>query len=93
MAKPITFSQLSKALCELGFRSSRVHGSHHLFRHEPTDTVILLPLLKQHEAVAPQDVISARLVIAGRGVASASHFNELLGANGQRNSNGQPVTS
>lgn len=74
------FSEFRHMLADLGFNHVRVDGSHHAFRHEATNTIIMLRLLADADPVPPVDIISARLVIAGRGLATVDRFNELLEA-------------
>ena len=78
MRNRITVVAFRRALARLGFKSTRVPGSHVTFRHAPTGTLILLPTRRGGRWVTPQDVLSAHVVIAGRGVATAERFSAIL---------------
>lgn len=76
MSNSMTFSEFSRLLGALGFHESRVKGSHHLFRHEPTDTIFLFPI--RAKKVSPQRLASVRELVIGRGVTNAKHFDAIL---------------
>ena len=78
--KPITFAEFSRVLTELGFTRGRadVNGPKVVFRHEPTDTVVILPPLRANQRVPDHHVVTARVVLPDRGVTSLRHLDELL---------------
>ena len=80
MSKPITFSEFCRILGELGLARSRIdlRGPKVVFRHEPTDTPVVLPPLRANQRVPASHIASAGVVLPGRGVTSLRHLDELL---------------
>lgn len=75
MSKMVTFKQLQAALNELGFESQQ-HGSHSIFMHPKTGTVLTVPNMDR--MVRPIYVSTAARQIANSGIAAASAFEATL---------------
>ena len=55
-----------------------VPDSHLGFRHESSDTTIMLPLYKGNESVAPRHLGPVRTLLDGKGLLSSNEFDRIL---------------
>ena len=74
----IRFSQLRQLLLDLEFAETVVPESHVAYRHEPSDTVILLPLYKANELVAPRHYVPVRTLLDAKQLLDGAEFDRLL---------------
>jgi hypothetical protein len=79
MTEPrIRFSKLRQLLLDLEFTETVVPGSHIGFRHDPSDTTIMLPCYKGNEIVAPRHQAPIRTLLDGKGLLSGEEFDRIL---------------
>jgi predicted RNA binding protein YcfA (HicA-like mRNA interferase family) len=74
MTKPITYGQLHRLLTELGFQDISVPDSHAAFRHQDTDTVILLAIHAPTEPAREIDVRRVGRILDEKGILDAGAF-------------------
>lgn len=74
----IRFSQLRQLLLDLEFTEIVVPESHLAFRHEPSDTVIMLPIYEGNEPVAPRHYVPVRTLLDAKGLLDGAEFDRLL---------------
>jgi predicted RNA binding protein YcfA (HicA-like mRNA interferase family) len=79
MVEKLTYGDLHQVLIDLGFVANRVPDSHVSFRHEPSDTVILMALHASTEATKPIDVKYVRRVLDERGLLAGAEFDRQIG--------------
>src|SRR5262249_38440971 len=56
----ITYGHLGQLLSALGFDTALSAGSRRVYRHAPSDTLILLPDQRPEAVVRPTDLLSVR---------------------------------
>jgi len=67
MSRPrIRYAKLRQLLLGLEFTEIVVADSHIGFRHELSDTTIMLPIYKGNEMVAPRHFVPVRTLLDGR---------------------------
>lgn len=59
----LTYAALEKKLLRLGFEKTDVRGSHLLFRHRQSDSLIMLPHRRPKEIVSPLHLLTVRKVL------------------------------
>jgi predicted RNA binding protein YcfA (HicA-like mRNA interferase family) len=74
----IPFAALQRVLKELGFVETRVPGSHVVFEHPATATVLLFRTYRPRDQVSAADLVSARKLLDERGVVDGAALDELL---------------
>lgn len=72
----IPFSVYRQLLTRLGFVETRVKGSHIVFHHQPTETLLVSP--RGTKRVTAPRLASVRQIVTGRGVTSEARFDSLL---------------
>ena len=87
-AKSITFHALELALTAVGFVAVPTAGHHKVFRHEVTDTIVLLPLAPADSDVDAIHLAAVRRMVDERGVLDGDAFESLLWTTAQ--ADGQP---
>ena len=87
-ARSVTFQDLERVLADVGFRPVPTAGHHKVFRHEETDTVVLLPLAPAESDVDGIHLAAVRRTVDERGVLDGDAFESLLWATVQ--ANGRP---
>ena len=75
-SKPATYADLTTLLERLGFQDESVEGSHHVFRHRASDTVVLLADLRPEDSVRREDLISVRWYLNSKGLMEARAFEQ-----------------
>lgn len=79
MTEPrIRFSKLRALLLELGFRETVVPDSHIGFRHELSDTTIMLPIYKGDDLLLPRHIVPVRTLLDGKGLLEGDEFDQML---------------
>jgi hypothetical protein len=79
MSEPrIRFSKLRHLLLALEFTETVVPESHVGFRHESSDTTIMLPTYKGNEVVAPRHLVPIRTLLDGKGLLEGAAFDRML---------------
>ena len=78
MSKQITFAQLVRTLSNAGFVMSRSKGSHVVFKHFPTETVVVLPSHDPNTEVEQAHLAAVRRTLAESGIVDRDSFDELL---------------
>jgi hypothetical protein len=79
MSRPrIRFAKLREVLLGLQFTEIVVPESHIGFRHESSDTTIMLPIYKSNEIVAPRHLVPVRTLLDGKGLLSGDEFDRTL---------------
>jgi predicted RNA binding protein YcfA (HicA-like mRNA interferase family) len=61
-SKPTTYEELFSLLAQLGFEDESVRGSHHAFRHRPSETLILLAPMRTDDPVRREDGCSYNMM-------------------------------
>lgn len=69
-----TYTDLISLLEGLGFQDESVAGSHHVFKHRTSETLILLADLKREDPVRREDLISVRQHLDAKGLMDARAF-------------------
>ena len=77
-ARHVTFQDLEHALTTVGFLSVPTAGQHKVFRHEATDTLVLLPLVPPDSDVDGIHLAAVRRMLDERGVVESEVFDSLL---------------
>ena len=72
----IKFVGLKQLLLDLGFRETTRPGSHHLFRHDETDTEIVLPSYRANQQVLPRHLLTVRIMLDAKGLLVADDFDQ-----------------
>jgi hypothetical protein len=79
MSEPrIRFAKLRQLLQGLKFLEINVPDSHIGFRHESSDTTIMLPNYKGSEIVAPRHLVPVRTLLDGKGLLESKEFDRIL---------------
>jgi predicted RNA binding protein YcfA (HicA-like mRNA interferase family) len=78
MAEEVTYGQLSQVLLDLGFIEHTVPKSHAGYRHEESETVILLAPHASEDIARPLDVRYVRRVLNETGLLDAQEFDRRL---------------
>lgn len=81
MSKPVTYAQLSHSLKQLGFRDESVEDSHMLFRHSPSDTMILFGRRSPKEPVRLYDAVYVGRMLDERGLVDRKTCDEFFAGN------------
>lgn len=76
MAEPITYGTIENTLVKLGFDVT-VGPDYRLYRHVPTDTMIVTPDYPQEQATDEMRLATVRKMVAG-GVARRDRLERLL---------------
>lgn len=79
MSKQITYSGLTKILQNLGFELTRVRGSHKVFKHPDSSTLIVLPYRSGREPARRIHIAAVERVLSETGFLSRKKFEELIG--------------
>jgi predicted RNA binding protein YcfA (HicA-like mRNA interferase family) len=74
----LTFASLRSLLLELGFVEKSVPGSHFMFEHAPSDTVLVFRPYRPQEKVNLPDLASVRTHLDQRDLLRADAFDNLL---------------
>ncbi len=78
MSRQITFAQLVRTLRNAGFVVSPSNGSHVVFKHLPTETMVVLPAHIPNNAVDLGHLAAVRRTLAENGIVDRDSFDELL---------------
>ena len=78
MSKQITFAQLVRTLKNAGFVVSRSNGSHVVFKHVPTQTIVVLPAHVPNNEVDLGHLAAVRRTLVESGIVDRDSFDELL---------------
>ena len=76
MNKRITFAQFDGVLEELGFKKTIIPTSHVNYRHEASDTLLMIRLHQPDDFVPEYVMASTQLQLDGRGVIGAAEFED-----------------
>jgi predicted RNA binding protein YcfA (HicA-like mRNA interferase family) len=74
----ITFADLEKLLFRLGFISCETKGTQKVFRHEASDTLIMLPPYQSEEILRPFNLMAVQIQLVQRGLISQAAFEGAL---------------
>jgi hypothetical protein len=74
----ITFATLRQFLIGLGFAEKTVPHSHVVFEHEPSGTVLVLPLYRPRDKVWEPNLVAVRKRLVDNGVIAGHAFEDLL---------------
>lgn len=74
----LTFAALRHLLLDLDFVEKTVPGSHEVFEHAPSGTVLIFRLYRPQDKVSLPDLVSARVHLDERGLLTADAFDNLL---------------
>ncbi len=76
--KTLTQADLERALTAVGFVAGQTRGQHKVYRHQPTDTVVVLPLNLTGTPLNPLHLVAVRRTLLERGVIDGEAFDRLL---------------
>jgi predicted RNA binding protein YcfA (HicA-like mRNA interferase family) len=74
----LTFAALRSLLLDLGFVENTVPGSHFLFEHASSGTVLVFRSYRPQEKVNLPDLVSVRIHLDQRDLLAADAFDNLL---------------
>jgi predicted RNA binding protein YcfA (HicA-like mRNA interferase family) len=77
MSKQITFAELEKLLLELGFIPSPAQGTHQVFKHLNSGTLVILPGYNKQDIVNPAHLVSTRRVLVENSLMNEEAFDAL----------------
>ena len=78
MSRQITFAQLVRTLKNAGFVVSQSKGSHVVFKHVTTETIVVLPAHVPNNEVDVGHLAAVRRTLAESGIVDRDSFDELL---------------
>jgi hypothetical protein len=76
---PFKFSGLSKMLRDLGFQEASVTKPFIGFRHDASDTLIVLPAYRTNSRVAPHHLAQVRVMLDAKGLLPEDEFDRTVG--------------
>lgn len=79
-SKKVTYDSLEQLLLHIGFIRGYTAGSHKVYEHTPSDTIILLPPSRPDEVVDAIHLLAVRKTVVERGVLDGDEFDRLLGS-------------
>jgi hypothetical protein len=71
---------MTAILEELGFERRVIPGSHVVFAHRPTETLVMLPIARGNQTVRMANVVSTRFILDSKGIANRRRWDELVRA-------------
>ena len=74
----VTYKEFDQVLVELGFERFRTKDGFRLYRHDPTETVVLLPGEPDDEYVPVYHVRGNAFILDGRGVVERDEFERMI---------------
>jgi predicted RNA binding protein YcfA (HicA-like mRNA interferase family) len=74
----LTYGELTAILVGLGFVRRIIPGSHVLFAHRPTETIVMLPIARATARVRPANIVSTRFILDAKGIAPHQQWEELV---------------
>ncbi|MER3435993.1 MAG: hypothetical protein C4288_22110 [Leptolyngbya sp. ERB_1_1] len=74
----ITFSDLEKLLFRLGFVSCETTGTHKVFQHSASDTILIFPAYQPQEPLRAIHLASARKALVEKDLISLAAFEGAL---------------
>lgn len=77
MSEPITYGAIENALMKLGFDVT-VGPDYRLYRHAPTETMIVTPDYPPEQAADEMRLATVRKMVVARGVARRERLERLL---------------
>ncbi|WP_446880057.1 type II toxin-antitoxin system HicA family toxin [Phormidesmis sp. 146-33] len=78
MSEDVTFADLEKLLLRLGFICRQTVGTHQVFQHAASSTLIVLPGYKPQELLRPVHLVSVRKILAENGLITSAAFDGFL---------------
>jgi hypothetical protein len=80
MSEPrFRFSQLRQLLSDLGFKEVPVRKPYIGFRHDDSDTLIVLPSYRSNSLVAPHHLVQVRIMLDAKGLMDGEAFDGVVG--------------
>jgi predicted RNA binding protein YcfA (HicA-like mRNA interferase family) len=76
--KQVTYSRLIRILQDLGFEMTRVRGSHRVFKHPGSSTLIVLPYRSGREPAQRIHIAAVERILSETGFLSKEEFEELI---------------
>ncbi len=92
MTERITFGDVHHLLGEFGFEQTPVKGSHVLFEHKPSGTVVAFRPHRRNERIDPMTLAIVRSVLVENGFLEREDFETALreaSANGRARAKGE----
>lgn len=86
----VTYAQLREFLLDLGFRDISIKDSHSAFRHEPSNTVVLLAPYESGASVREIDLRSVRRLLTEKGLIDPDGFDAFVEDHRLASSTGTP---
>jgi predicted RNA binding protein YcfA (HicA-like mRNA interferase family) len=80
MRKKLTFASLERALVMTGFEPACENGGPRVFRHEATDTLVVLPAVPGDRRLDTTHLAAVSRTLAEKGVIERAAFEDLLEA-------------
>ena len=73
----LSYSQLSAMLLSLGFERRVIRGSHVLFTHEKTETIVALPIARGRQKVRMANIVATRFLLDAKGIIPSQKWESL----------------
>lgn len=73
----MTYRQFWTLLQDLGLQRTLVPGSHVRFTHQPTDTLLMFPIVRGRERVRPHHLAATRFMLDAKGLVSRERWDAL----------------
>jgi predicted RNA binding protein YcfA (HicA-like mRNA interferase family) len=74
----ITFADVEKLLFRLGFTACETKGAQKVYRHPPSDTLIMLPPYQSEEILRPIHLAAVQIQLVQRELISQAAFEGAL---------------
>lgn len=78
MVREIKFTELEKLLLETGFVTMQTFGSHLIYQHLSSGTLIVLPGYEQQAYVRRLHLVAVRRILSENGLMDSDRFNSFL---------------
>lgn len=79
ISKMVTYDELEHLLIQVGFVVSRAADGHKVYKHQASDTLIVLPSNGDNDSVSLTHLVAVRRTIAEKGLLDGESFDRLLG--------------
>ncbi len=76
--RTLTYDDLGRLLVQLGFVRGQTSSNHQVLKHDPSDTVVLLPPSQPSAAVDAIHFLTVRKTVVDRGAVDADVYDRAL---------------
>jgi hypothetical protein len=74
--RKVTYGRLGKFLQSLGFSKHEPEPGTLVYKHEASGALVILPIRKDHENVAPHHLVGTRMILDAFGIMDPPEFTE-----------------